>query len=149
MALLATGSWPKTFSAPEADIFTARRPTGSYLVTCSQESHRLEMDEKATTRGDPIHIHPSIRPDHLNGKKRERGGGGGLNQGSPCTHHKTALGYGDGGAGHPRASQGPVSLNNRTNCISLARCVSLPCPFPVPLSLPRSLPRSSLSLQVE
>ena len=69
MALLATGSWPKIWWPPEIDLFTARRPTVSYLVTCSQESHRLEMDEKATTRGDQIH--PSVRPDHLNGKKRE------------------------------------------------------------------------------
>jgi hypothetical protein len=43
---------------------------------------------------------------------------GGFHQGSPCTYHKTALGYGDGGPGNPRASQGPISLNNRTDFIS-------------------------------
>ena len=43
-------------------------------------------------------------------------------------------------AGHPRASQGLVSLNNHTNCISRSLC--LPClslPFPCP-SLSPSLP---------
>ena len=63
VALLATGSWPKKISWPlGTDIFTARRPTVTYLVTCAQESHRLKMDEKVPTRGDPDpSIHPSIQ----------------------------------------------------------------------------------------